>query len=132
MRWKFSHLKKNRILGFAGTEPSKGVPFKASVDCGVEAMLLSVREVRTGVTCTCSLIFSWAACTDERVSGGQVDMSAISRSVSYPKLLNGVDQKLSVDMTLGSATEAIAGWHVKGCCGDKSGLSACSSSKLEW
>jgi hypothetical protein len=70
------------MRGFAGSEPSKDMPFKADADCGVEARLFKVRDVRTGVRCTCSLIFSWAAWTDERVSGGQVEGSAISECLA--------------------------------------------------
>lgn len=47
--WKFSALKNSRILGFAGSCPSHGVPFSASGDCGVDARLLSVVLVSTGV-----------------------------------------------------------------------------------
>jgi hypothetical protein len=96
MRWKFSHLKKKRILGFAGVELSKGVPRKASGACGADAMASSVREVSTGVRCTCSLIFSWAACTEARVSGGQVEGSAMVLRVLYQLgILKGMEIRQS-------------------------------------
>ncbi len=49
IRWKFSHLKKNLILGCAGIWPSKGVPRRASGVCGVDARVERVVDVRTGV-----------------------------------------------------------------------------------
>lgn len=49
IRWKFSHLKKNRNCGHAGSWPSNGVPTKASEVCGVEAIVLRVVQVNNGV-----------------------------------------------------------------------------------
>lgn len=42
MRWKFSHLKNNRIFGVAAFLPSHCVSRSASAVCGVDAMLFSV------------------------------------------------------------------------------------------
>jgi hypothetical protein len=44
---------------------------------GVEATRLRVWQVRMGVLWTYFLIREWAVCTEARVKGGQVDISAI-------------------------------------------------------
>ena len=57
--------------------PSKGVPIIAEGDWGVDARSESVLEVRTGVRWMCGFIRSWAAWTDERVSGRVLLLSGI-------------------------------------------------------
>jgi hypothetical protein len=70
-------LKNSLILGFAGVAPSHAVPTSASADCGVDAKLLIVVFVCTGVKCTCGRTISWAFCTDSRVSGSTSGRTAI-------------------------------------------------------
>lgn len=70
--WKFSALKNSLILGFAGSCPSHGVHFNASGDCGVDARLLSVVLVSTGVVWMWGWTSLCAATMDSRVNGSSM------------------------------------------------------------
>jgi hypothetical protein len=51
IRWKFSHLNQSLSTGFAGAQPAQGVPSSSAGVRGVDASVLSVVLVRTGVLC---------------------------------------------------------------------------------
>ena len=56
------------MRGRAGACPSYGVPSSAEGNCGVEASVESVVDVRTGVRWMCGLMSWWASWTEARVS----------------------------------------------------------------